>query len=91
MDLKNNKNKDINILIDESFFTVEAEPIKIFSVKKEEYPEVYNLVSEMLQNIENNKYLDLGNGKNIIKEEYSSFGYAKAKKGAARTSKAIIT
>ncbi len=52
----------VNKIKDEAFF----------SVKKEEYPEVYNLVSEMLQNIENNKYLDLGNGKKIIKEEYSS-------------------
>ena len=36
LNTKNNKDKDINIFIDESFFTSEAEPIKNFSAEKEE-------------------------------------------------------
>lgn len=43
-----------------------------FIVKKEENPEIYDLISKMLQNIENNKYYDFGDEKKIIKEEYSS-------------------
>ena len=41
-----------------------------FSVKKEEYPEIYKLIFEMLQGIEKNKYLNYCDGKKIIAPEY---------------------